>query len=194
MTHKRERGRFGWRRVTLGAVLVVTGAVTAAAQQQAFQQPDSGSALFVANSPNVHLLSHIPLGRSPDRGGRPDSGAGSSASRTSTSRAIRIRRRQPGSRAHQRERPGARQRCSTRTTSPTLSSTWGSAGWKAKRSKYHGRYYYVQCFQFNQGSPDADLGAIVFDVTGLPDTTRKSKRSGRILAPNSARQCFIGHE
>ena len=43
----------------------------------------------------------------------------------------------------------------------------------------------MQCFQFNQGSPDADLGAIVFNVTGLPDIT-KIKEVGRIRAPNSA--------
>ena len=56
---------------------------------------------------------------------------------------------------------------------------------EGKIFKYHGRYYYVQCFQFRQGSPDEDLGAIVFDVTGLPDTS-KIKEVGRILAPNSA--------
>ena len=35
-----------------------------------------------------------------------------------------------------------------------------------------------------QGGPDADLGAVVFDVTGLPDTSR-SKRSRRIRAPEA---------
>lgn len=33
------------------------------------------------------------------------------------------------------------------------------------------RYYYAQSYQFFQGSPDADLGAVIFDVTGLPDTS-----------------------
>ena len=41
-----------------------------------------------------------------------------------------------------------------------------------KYFKLQGRYYYVQTFQFNQGTPDADLGAIVVDVTGLPDTSK----------------------
>ena len=36
--------------------------------------------------------------------------------------------------------------------------------------KLKNRYYYVSRSRFGQGSPDADLGAIVFDVTGLPDT------------------------
>jgi hypothetical protein len=37
--------------------------------------------------------------------------------------------------------------------------------------KTHGRYYFFNGFQFAQGGPDVDLGAIVWDVTGLPDTT-----------------------
>jgi len=41
-----------------------------------------------------------------------------------------------------------------------------------KYFKMNGRYYYVQTFQFTQGSPDADLGAVVADVTGLPDTSK----------------------
>src|SRR5262249_44933042 len=35
-----------------------------------------------------------------------------------------------------------------------------------------GRYYLAQTFQFQNGSPDADLGMIVFDMTGLPDTSK----------------------
>src|SRR5215831_7669986 len=35
-------------------------------------------------------------------------------------------------------------------------------------SKSKGRYYLVQSVQFGTSGPDADLGAIVFDVTGLP--------------------------
>jgi hypothetical protein len=33
-------------------------------------------------------------------------------------------------------------------------------------------YYYVQSLQFSPGTPDADLGAVVADVTGLPDTSK----------------------
>ncbi|MBI4420985.1 MAG: hypothetical protein HY560_09185, partial [Gemmatimonadetes bacterium] len=50
--------------------------------------------------------------------------------------------------------------------------------------KTRGRYYFFQTFQFRQGSPDADLGAIVFDVTGLPDTT-KIKEVARIHVPEA---------
>jgi hypothetical protein len=50
--------------------------------------------------------------------------------------------------------------------------------------KTAGRYYYAQSFQWVQGSPDADLGALVFDVTSLPDTTR-IKEVGRIRVPTA---------
>ena len=45
--------------------------------------------------------------------------------------------------------------------------------------KSHGRYYLTNAFQFVQGGPDLDLGAIVWDVTGLPDTS-KVKEIARI--------------
>ena len=38
--------------------------------------------------------------------------------------------------------------------------------------KTHGRYYFFNGFQFQVGGPDVDLGAIVWDVTGLPDTSK----------------------
>jgi hypothetical protein len=38
--------------------------------------------------------------------------------------------------------------------------------------KYKGRYYFAESMQFNLGGPDADVGAIIFDVTGLPDTSK----------------------
>lgn len=41
-------------------------------------------------------------------------------------------------------------------------------GMDVKYFKWNGRYYVVQSFEFAQG-PDSDLGAVVFDVTGLPD-------------------------
>ena len=48
--------------------------------------------------------------------------------------------------------------------------------------KHKGRYYDVQSFQMGNSGPDADLGAVVLDVTGLPDTT-KIKEAGRIRVP-----------
>src|SRR2546427_3986605 len=38
--------------------------------------------------------------------------------------------------------------------------------------KSHGRYYFTQTFQFAKGGPDNDLAAIIFDMTGLPDTSK----------------------
>ena len=37
--------------------------------------------------------------------------------------------------------------------------------------KLKDRYYLVQSFQFNTGHREADLGAVVFDVTGLPEAS-----------------------
>ena len=45
----------------------------------------------------------------------------------------------------------------------------GIGAMDGKYFKLGDRYFYVQSFQFAQGGPDSDLGAIVFDVTGLPD-------------------------
>ncbi len=42
-------------------------------------------------------------------------------------------------------------------------------GMDVKHFKWNGRYYVVQSLQFGTGGPDSDLGAVVLDVTGLPD-------------------------
>ena len=48
--------------------------------------------------------------------------------------------------------------------------------------KTRGRYYFFNGFQFQQGGPDADLGAIMWDVTGLPDTS-SIREVARIRVP-----------
>ncbi len=48
----------------------------------------------------------------------------------------------------------------------------GTGMMDGKYFKHEGRYFYVQSTQFQQGGPDSDLGAIVFDVTSLPDVTK----------------------
>jgi hypothetical protein len=45
----------------------------------------------------------------------------------------------------------------------------GIGAMDGKYFKIGSRYYYAQSYQFMQGSPDQDLGAVIFDVTGLPD-------------------------
>lgn len=58
----------------------------------------------------------------------------------------------------------------------------GIGAMDGKYFKIGGRYYYAQSYQFFQGSPDADLGAVIFDVTGLPDSS-KVKVVARIRYP-----------
>ena len=60
----------------------------------------------------------------------------------------------------------------------------GSGGMQNKYFKLRGRYYDVGSLQFRQSGPDADVGAVVVDVTGLPDTS-KIKEVGRIRAPDA---------
>src|SRR5262245_38794426 len=45
--------------------------------------------------------------------------------------------------------------------------------------KTKGRYYFFNGFEFSSAGPDGDLAAIVWDVTGLPDTS-KIKEIARI--------------
>ena len=47
----------------------------------------------------------------------------------------------------------------------------GSAGKDIKIFEYNGRNYVVHSVQFRQGGPDADLGAVIFDATDLPDVS-----------------------
>ncbi len=60
----------------------------------------------------------------------------------------------------------------------------GIGAMDGKYFKINGRYYYAQSYQFMQGSPDADLGAVVYDVTGLPDAS-KVKVVARIRYPQA---------
>lgn len=48
----------------------------------------------------------------------------------------------------------------------------GIGAMDGKYFKIGARYYYAQSYQFMQSSPDADLGAVIFDVTGLPDPSK----------------------
>lgn len=59
----------------------------------------------------------------------------------------------------------------------------GVGGTAGKYFKLKGRYYYAQAFQFAAGGPDNDLSVIVFDVSGLPDTSRV-REVARITVPD----------
>src|SRR5579871_5220935 len=58
----------------------------------------------------------------------------------------------------------------------------GLGAMRPKYFKLDGRYYVALCTQFGQGTPDGDLGLVIFDVTGLPDTA-KIKEVMRIHFP-----------
>lgn len=60
----------------------------------------------------------------------------------------------------------------------------GIGAMDGKYFKIGRRYFYAQSFQFQQGTPDGDLGAVIFDVTGLPDAS-KVKEVARIRYPQS---------
>ena len=59
----------------------------------------------------------------------------------------------------------------------------GPGGMDVKHFKWGDRYYVVQSLQFGQGGPDAELGAVVLDVTGLPDPS-SVREVGRIREPD----------
>lgn len=58
-----------------------------------------------------------------------------------------------------------------------------TGGMDVKHFKVGDRYYVVQSYQFGQGGPDSDLGAVVLDVTGLPDPAAV-KEVARIREPD----------
>lgn len=60
----------------------------------------------------------------------------------------------------------------------------GIGAMDGKYFKINGRYYYAQSYQFQQGTPDANLGAVIFDVTGLPDAS-KVKIVARVNYPEA---------
>ncbi len=60
----------------------------------------------------------------------------------------------------------------------------GIGAMDGKYFKVGARTYYAQSFQFFQGSPDQDLGAVILDVTGLPDPSTV-KVVARIRYPES---------
>ncbi|MDH5590761.1 MAG: hypothetical protein OEZ65_02775 [Gemmatimonadota bacterium] len=58
-----------------------------------------------------------------------------------------------------------------------------TGGMDVKHFKIDNRYYVVQSLQFGQGGPDTDMGAVVLDVTGLPDPS-KVREVARIREPD----------
>ncbi len=69
----------------------------------------------------------------------------------------------------------------------------GPGGMDVKYFKVADRYYVVQSVQFGQGGPNADVGAVVLDVTGLPDpsSVREVGRISEPLSPGGFHNIFV---
>lgn len=57
--------------------------------------------------------------------------------------------------------------------------------------KHEGRYYFVQSMQLGQGGPNSDVGAIVFDVTDLPERVVEVARIRQPDAPGGFHNIFV---
>ena len=77
-------------------------------------------------------------------------------------------------------------------TNPTVLYEWRiededlhlpTGGMDVKHFKWDGRYYVVQSLQFGFGGPNPNLGAVILDVTGLPDPS-SVKEVARIDEPD----------
>jgi hypothetical protein len=156
--------------------LLVLALVATAAHATAAQAQDKLEK--VGGSPNVHLIAHVPLGgyfRVADADleqelSRPYAYVG------------QIRDRPGFSIIDLKDLNNVKVLYKWKIENAALHQ--GVGGLRGKYFKLHGKYYLAVCFQFSQGSPDADLGAIIFDVTGLPDTS-KIKVVARIRAPET---------
>ena len=162
--------------VVVAVAVLVTGARAAWAQHDVAPVAAPGVITGVkqGGSPNIHVVCHIPLGgyfRVMDN---------------------EVEQDRPYAYVSQaRDRPGftiidlrdpehCRVLYNWRIENAELHQ--GLGGMDGKYFKLKGRYYYVQSLQFFGASPDADLGAVVADVTSLPDTS-KIKIVARIRYP-----------
>ncbi len=73
---------------------------------------------------------------------------------------------------------------------PELRVGSSHGGENGRYFKARGRYYYVKAVAFGPESPDPNLGAVVFDVTGLPDVST-IKEVGRIQGEGQRRVTHV---
>ncbi len=163
--------------VLLFSIFLLAALPSAAHAQDRWATPGQRNGAKVGGSPNIDVLSHLPLG--------------------GFFRVTDIEIEQEMSRpyvyvAQSRERAGfsiidisdpERAQVLYRWTIEDVDLHEGLGGMDGKYFKTNDRYYYVQSMQFAQGGADADLGAVVFDVTGLPDVAQV-REVGRIRATN----------
>jgi len=158
------------------ALLSVVGAGAVALAQA--PQTDVIPGVKVGGSRNVHVLAHVPL--------------------DSIEKTADITIEQELSRpyvytAHRLKPSGVDIISIKDPTKPKIIWSWrienpdlhlGAGSLNPMYLKSKGRYYLTNAYQFIQGGPDFDLGATVWDVTGLPDTS-KIKELARIHVPEA---------
>jgi hypothetical protein len=151
------------------AVPLLLLAAGALAQQQDFA-PGVLPGVKAGGSPNVHVLGHIPLG---------------GYFRVMDNEIEQEVNRPYAYVSQSRDRQGFSIISLKDPEHPVKLYSWvidnpelhgGTGGMDGKFFKVKGKggakYYYVQSLQFGGSGPDADLGAVVADVTGLPDTSK----------------------
>ena len=67
----------------------------------------------------------------------------------------------------------------------------GAGGKDIKYFKWEDRYYVVLSLQFAQGGPDSDLGAVIFDVTDLPERFQEVARIHEPELPGGFHNIFV---
>jgi hypothetical protein len=130
-------------------------------------------------SPNLHIVSHIPLGRVVTGGdieieqelSRPYAYVARINGAVHAAGFNVISLRDPAR---------ASVIYSWRIEDPELHEGLGTSD--AAYFKLKGRYYYVNPVQFASSGPDGDLAAVIFDMTGLPDTST-IREAGRLRIP-----------
>lgn len=158
------------RRLTAFLVLVLVSSGTAAmAQPAALAHPSHPPPPGERGSPNITVLSHLPLGK-----------AGSVSD-------IELEQDPGRPYAYVARRVGeigfdvidlsdpVRARVIHRWRIENQELHQGGA-MDGRYFKHDGRYFYVQSTQFRQGGPNSEVGAIVFDVTDLPESLHEVGR------------------
>jgi len=167
----KHQTRYDW----LLFLVAFVGFSTAQAQPKGLEHPSHPPPPGERGSPNIHVLSHIPLGQ---------------AQSVSD---IEIEQDMDRPYAYGARRNGAigfdvidlsdpdHARLLHRWRIENADLHQGGA-MDGRYFKHDGRYYYIQSFQLRQGGPNSDVGAIVFDVTDLPDQIHEV---GRIRQPDT---------
>ena len=171
----RQRTRLILYTLTLGAFAVGLAASSAPAQVTCFGdptciQPETGYPVGRRGTPNIEVVSHIPLP------GQRFSHADIEIEQEMDRPFVYIAQRFGASGFYaisieDEEHPRVLYRYIV--DDPDLHL--GSGCLDPKYAKADGRYYLIVSCQFGQGGPDFDLGAMVFDVTGLPDASTVRK-------------------